>query len=438
MSIERFSSDVQNAFVTRERHVNGHADGPLHAARRNALEAYTRQGVPTTRHEEWKYTNLMPLMGLDFVPAEGPTEFAPASVPPLPGVDAWKIVMVNGIFDAASSMLPNGIEGLHVLPLTDELVAGNASVREKLNTTLPMDTHPFVALNTAIAHGGMVIKVDARTVVDRPLHVVVIGTSPSNNVLHTPRILVIAEAFSSLHVIESHHTVGTHAALGVAVTEIFGAEESHVTYTKLVDDVALGHHIGYTGVHLDKAATAVCTTSCTGGAFTRNDLAIRLLHPTAEGYLYGVSVLDGKEYADNHTVVDHTVPHCHSEELYKGIYNGSSTGVFNGKIYVRPQAQKTTAYQSNHTLLLSDGAQMNAKPQLEIWADDVKCSHGATSGQLDDEAIFYLRSRGLGIDDARALLTFAFAAEVTSHLEHEGLRTFIEERIQNKLESWRD
>jgi Fe-S cluster assembly protein SufD len=167
--------------------------------------------------------------------------------------------------------------------------------------------------------------------------------------------------------------------------------------------------------------------------FVRNDAQVRLIGEQSQGFLFGVSVLDGAQYVDNHTVVDHVVPHCHSEELYKGVYNGSSTGVFNGKIFVRPQAQKTTAYQSSHSLLLSGKAQVNAKPQLEIWADDVKCSHGATTGQLNEDAVFYLQARGLERSKAVAMLTNAFAAEVIEKLPHAGLQQHLLLRLADKL-----
>jgi Fe-S cluster assembly protein SufD len=167
--------------------------------------------------------------------------------------------------------------------------------------------------------------------------------------------------------------------------------------------------------------------------FVRNDAQIRLAGQGSQGFLYGVSVLNTNEYVDNHTVVDHMVPHCHSEELYKGVYDDSSMGVFNGKIFVRPQAQKTTAYQSSHSLLLSNKAQVNAKPQLEIWADDVKCSHGATTGQLNEDALYYLQARGIERAKAVSMLTYAFAAEVVDKLPHEELRSYILQRLAEKL-----
>jgi Fe-S cluster assembly protein SufD len=251
--------------------------------------------------------------------------------------------------------------------------------------------------------------------------------------LHTPRVLVIADKTASATVIESHHTVGPNQGLGVAVVEVVAEAGSAVRYVKILNDAPNASHIGSTSANVARDARVECATVVTGGRFVRNDLHIRLTEAGASGYLYGVSVLAGTSFADNHTVVDHIAPHCHSEELYKGVYDDASVGVFNGKIYVREDAQKTTAYQSNHALLLSEAAQINAKPQLEIWADDVKCSHGATTGQLDDEALFYLRARGVPEAEARKLLTHAFAAEVMDHLADDAIRAHLTALIDTAL-----
>jgi Fe-S cluster assembly protein SufD len=210
-------------------------------------------------------------------------------------------------------------------------------------------------------------------------------------------------------------------------------EGSHVSYVKIIDDTPALHHIGHVVASVAHSGTFTAHSINLNAGFIRNDAQIRLAGELSQGFLYGASILDQTQYVDNHTVVDHIVPHCHSEELYKGVYNGSSTGVFNGKIYVRPQAQKTTAYQSSHSLLLSGKAQVNAKPQLEIWADDVKCSHGATTGQLNEDAVFYLQARGIERSKAVSLLTFAFAAEVLDTLPYEELREHLMKRLSVKL-----
>ncbi|MCX6140177.1 MAG: Fe-S cluster assembly protein SufD [Candidatus Kapabacteria bacterium] len=417
MSIDAFNDNVRDAFIALTSQLNGHAAGPFQTKRRSGFDSFVAQGIPTTRHEEWKYSNVLPFIGLQF--SERTSEH-----------DLITREDVSQVLDGLTKD-----SGVTVQVLTDELVARDEVVRNALGQTAPVDVHPFVALNTSLANNGLVIRVARGAQIQRPIHIAVVSDARSADVLATPRILVLADEGSIIDVVESHHAVGDKISLDVGVTEISVAENAHVRYHKIIDDTVVLRHIGYTAARVYRNGRFTSHSVSIGGAFVRNDLVVKLADIASETYLYGVSVLNEKDHVDNHTVVDHAVPHCHSEELYKGIYDGASSGVFNGKIFVRPQAQKTTAYQSNHSILLSDKAQINAKPQLEIWADDVKCSHGATSGQLNDEAIFYLRSRGIDADRARALLTYAFIAEVLEHIDHEGLRLYCEGRVAKKLDA---
>jgi len=436
MAMEHFTSAIQGAFSILGETLNGASSGPLHAARAQALATLLELGVPTTRHEEWKYTNLAPILANDFVPAIGTPEAPSAKV--LDGLDlvemdAWRVVIVNGVLQLALSTLPSEQDGLTIEELTDEIVQTDEEVGRNFGAIATTSTQAFVAANTSLTIGGVLVRVQDNVAVSKPIHVISIVSTSIGNTFCAPRILLLARPHSSVTMVESHHTVGRGKGLTASVTEVDCAEGAKVAYTKLLDDGQNGHHIGATAVNIAHAATATAMTACLNGTFMRNDLVMRLNAPTAEAYLYGISVLNDAQVADNHTVVDHRTPHCHSEELYKGLYDGRSVGVFNGKIFVREDAQKTTAYQSNHSLLLSDHATVNAKPQLEIWADDVKCSHGATSGQLNEEAIFYLQSRGIGKEEARGLLTYAFAAEVADHVVNDDVREHIERRIADKL-----
>jgi len=427
MAMEHFTSAIKGAFAILSERVNGASNGTLHTTRKNALANLIEAGMPTPRHEEWKYTNLAPLLANDFLPAIGPSLPVTSSILeglPFADLDAWRIVLVNGVLQRELSALPTDST-----TITIEEFSENSPVGQIASTA----SYPFVAVNTSLLWGGVVVRIQANAIVHKPIHVCSIVQTDVGNTLSMPRILVQVEHHSSCTLIETHHTVGRSKGLSASVTEIDCAEGSSVAYTKILDDGPNGHHIGTTAVNIARAAKAMATTACLDGTFVRNDLVMRLNEPSAEAYLYGVSVLNDTQVADNHTVVDHAAPHCHSEELYKGLYDGRSVGVFNGKIFVRQDAQKTTAYQSNHSLLLSDNAVVNAKPQLEIWADDVKCSHGATSGQLNEEAVFYLQSRGIGKDEARGLLTYAFAAEVADHIKHDEVREWIEHRIAEKL-----
>lgn len=434
MAMEHFTTSIKGAVALLAEKLPGAEGRPLHLKRNDALAALLEHGIPTVRHEEWKYTNLAPVMALDFVPTIGTPE--PPSTRLLENIpqiasDAWRIVIVNGVVQLHLSTPPDGDANCTVRALTDELVATDAIVGTMLGSIAPASSHPFVAANAALTTSGVIIHVHGT--VERPIEITSLVDTTIGNTFCAPRILVIADRNASATIIETHHTVGGRKGLSASVTELQCAEGSKVSIIKILDDAPNGHHIGMTAANIARSATATATTVCMQGAFMRNDCVMRLCEPGAEAYLYGVSVLSGTEFADNHTVVDHLQPHCHSEELYKGIYDERSTGVFNGKIFVRQDAQKTTAYQSNHTLLLSDNATVNAKPQLEIWADDVKCSHGATSGQLDEEAVFYLQSRGLSKDDARGMLTYAFAADVAERIANADVRDHVEQRIAEKL-----
>lgn len=410
-------------------------DTRLGALRGEGLREFVRMGIPTTRHEEWKYTNVFPFIGLDYtyLPMHWMQATEAAHSESLEIAVALgehiSVRVVNGSIHIDTSALPNGLE---IMELSGELVERDEAIARALGSGAPLSSHPFVALNTALLENGIVIRLSKGCRVDRPIHIS-IETTASSPTLITPRLLVIAEEGAEADIVQSHHTSGTSSVLDATVAEFTVAASAHIRFCKIADDTDAARSISSVTADVHRDATFTSYALSIGGRFVRNDLAIRLCEPSSQGFLYGVSLLDENEYTDNHTVVDHMVPHCHSEELYKGIYDGSSTGVFNGKIYVRPQAQKTTAYQSNHTLLLSSKAQVQAKPQLEIWADDVKCSHGATMGQVDEEAIFYFRSRGIDRDTAKALLTYAFITEVVEKLTIDGLRALLTRRIARKL-----
>lgn len=410
-------------------------DTRLGSLRREGLREFVRMGIPTTRHEEWKYTNVFPFIGLDYTYV--PMHWTPSSVAAAADVlevaaalgEHISVRIVNGAVHIGTSELPSGLE---IMELTADLVESDETVTRALGAGAPLHAHPFVALNTALLESGIVIRLKRGCRVDIPIHISIETTAESPTLI-TPRLLVIADEGAEADIVQSHHTSGQATVLDAMVAEFSVAASAHIRYCKIVDDSDTARSISSVTADVHRDATFTSHALSIGGRFVRNDLTIRLCEPSSQGFLYGVSLLGEQEYTDNHTVVDHMVPHCHSEELYKGIYDGSSTGVFNGKIYVRPQAQKTTAYQSNHTLLLSSKAQVQAKPQLEIWADDVKCSHGATMGQVDEEAIFYFRSRGIDRATAKALLTYAFITEVVEKLSIDGLRDLLARRIARKL-----
>lgn len=347
----------------------------------------------TVRNEEWKYTNLFSVIS----PALQKTETDADAAIPVPTGN--RILIVNG----QVAMLCN-----------------NSTVVKEIRSIEPVQgtatESPFLDLNRSVAAYTVEVSVPAGVRRDQPVVVDVVSDGSSASLLSAVRLRFRTEAGADLVVFENHHGAGDHQALNITVTELDVHEESRLEYVKRTQLPANLKHIGSTIACVQRNGKLHTHALCLGGPYVRNDLYVRLEGKGAEVHLNGLSDLRQNDTADNHTVVDHIVPDCYSNELYKGIYRDASVGIFNGKIFVRKGAQKTIAYQSNRSLLLGERAQVNAKPQLEIWADDVKCSHGATTGQLDAEALFYLRSRGLSTEKATALLVDAFANEVLNRL----------------------
>lgn len=315
------------------------------------------------------------------------------------------------------------------LPYQGTLFTVGADVAMPVNN----GADPFLVLGHSLSEGINTAIIEKNTAIEQPIELNVVADCEEENVIQSNRLRIVVEEGASVTVVERHGLQGSKVFLDLFEIEFDVHENASVEYIKIFDSPGSIRHFGHTTAKLARESRFTSFAVCIDGAFVRNNLKISFKGESANAYLYGVSVLTDSQLVDNHTVVDHEIPRCHSEELYKGVYDGKSVGVFNGKIFVRPDAQKTTAYQSCKSILLSKNAQVNAKPQLEIWADDVKCSHGATSGKIDEEALFYLRTRGLTYDDARAMITYAHAAEVVEHISSAVIRNSIERRIAQKL-----
>jgi Fe-S cluster assembly protein SufD len=294
-------------------------------------------------------------------------------------------------------------------------------------------TNAFTALNTAFAHDGVVIQVPANATVELPTILRFVSDARQVNVASQPRNLFIVNKNAEVKVAESFRTLGDQASFTNVVTEIVVAEDARMEYYKIQNESDMAYHIGTTQVYQKDRSHFYSATVTLDGGFIRNNLNIALDGSNCEAHMYGLYFPNGRQHIDNHTLVDHRKPNSHSNELYKGILEDRSTGVFNGKIFVRQDAQKTNAYQSCKNVVLSNDATMNTKPQLEIFADDVKCSHGTTTGKLNEEALFYLRSRGIPKVEAQSLLMYAFAEDVIKKIKIDTLREQLERRIQAKL-----
>ena len=408
----------------------------LTAIRRQAITAFATRGIPTMKHEEWKYVNLTSIANTAYRTA------SPADVQKLTesdaaqyryaGKEAILCVIENGKLNVSASSITNLQKGVRIGGIDDFRM--DASVMEHLFKHAAFEEEAMVALNTMLCYSPIIIKVESN-VKFAPVIQLVFATVPGVDPLLIPaRVLLVAEAGAECSVLESYHTHGSGAlTFNNAVTEVVVGQSARVHYSKVQVEADDAQHINYHKVNMARDSYQHLTTLTLSGAIVRNNLNIRLDDERVNAHLNGLYVLNGKQVVDNHTLVDHAMPNCYSSELYKGIIGDQAQGVFNGKIWVRQDAQKTNAYQSNKNLLLSNEASMNTKPQLEIYADDVKCSHGATTGQLDDEALFYLRARGIGETAARSLLNHAFAADVIEQVENETLRASLMQLLDVKL-----
>ncbi len=402
----------------------------LQTLRKSAFERFAELGLPTTRHEDWKYTNVSSIAKAAFAAGARPTaeELSWIKTP----AARTRIVFVNGVYSPELSELSRLPNGISVLPLSG--AAGSSRLLEgHLARYARHDDHAFVALNTALFEDGAVIEIASAAIVEEPVHLLFVTLPAAEPVISNPRNLIVARRESQAAIVEEYWSATEGAHFTNAVTEIVAEEGSILDHYKLQLESEQAWHVATVQGLQERSSTLNSFNFCFGGSLVRNDLNSVLDGEGAECILNGLSVASGRQHIDNHTALDHAKPNCNSRELYKGVWDGRSTGVFNGKIFVRKDAQKTNAIQSNKNLLLSENAAVNTKPQLEIYADDVRCTHGATVGQIDREAMFYMQSRGIERAAARDLLTYAFAGDIFDHVKVENLRVRLEEVLYRKL-----
>ena len=399
----------------------------MSALREHAQSEFARAGYPSTRDEDWKFTNVSPI-------AEAPFAAAPAAEPSRKAIEPFlfdgavrnQLVIVNGRVSSALSTisaLPKGV----TIDQSNDAIAAAASATSTL---------PFVAQNTALFEQAVVISIAPATVVDEPIHVLFINAPGGERSIAATRLLVAVGEHAQVTLIESYAGLtGKGVGFTNAVTDFVVSPSAVIHHLKVQREVETAFHVAATFVHLGRSATFSSQSFTLGGRLVRNDIFATLDGEGAECTLNGLYLAGGDTLVDNHTSIDHAKPHCPSHEVYKGILSGKAKAVFNGKIVVREDAQKTDAKQTNKALLLSDDATINTKPQLEIFADDVKCTHGAAIGQLDDDAMFYMRARGIAERDARDILIHAFAGEILNHITIDAVRAKLEEAVFTKLES---
>jgi Fe-S cluster assembly protein SufD len=397
--------------------------------RRRAAERFAAAGFPTPKHEDWKYTSTAPIAEAAFPTIrDASVTVAPAELAPFTfSGGRWPtVVFVNGRFDAERSSLGNLPEGVRVLPLAQALAERPELAERHLARVADVNDQPFTALNTALFNDGVVIHVAKEMEADVPVHVVWASDANAARGATHPRTLVVAERLSKLTVLESYVGTGDAPYFTNAVTEADLADGATVHHIRLQRESARAFHIGTVEARQGRDSHWVSFSFATGAKLSRVNVFTALDGEGCGATLNGLYLLDGDQHCDHQTRIEHAQPNTYSRELYKGILDGTSHGVFNGKVYVHPLAQKTDGKQTNNTLLLSDQARIDTKPQLEIFADDVKCTHGATVGRLDETALFYMKSRGVAADTARRLLTYAFAADVLETIDLPAVRDALE------------
>jgi Fe-S cluster assembly protein SufD len=396
----------------------------LSERRQAAFARFVAEGLPTTRQEDWKYTNVAPIARQPFhLPAASETITADALAPFAFGEPGWsQLVFVDGRYAPALSALAGLPEGVRVASLAETLTAGEPTLERYLGQYARDADSGFTALNTAFLHDGALVYVPNGKLVEAPVHLLFVSTARDPLAATHPRVLVVLGRASAATVVESYVALGAGAYFTNAVSELVLGEGANLTHYKVLRESMAAYHVGTTEVYQPRDSVFVSFSVALGAQLARNDLNVLLDAEGADCTLNGLYLVDGTRHVDNHTAVDHAKPHGTSRELYKGILDGKARGVFNGKVVVRPDAQKTDAQQTNRNILLSEDATIDTKPQLEIFADDVKCAHGAAVGQLDPQAVFYLRSRGLDPEAARRLLTYGFASDITSLIKIEPLR----------------
>ena len=422
-------------FKTFENNLNGNRDIPFHKIRQSAIAKFSELGFPNSKNEEWKYTSIKALLKHEFRFEKESIAVTENTVSGFvfEGLEKNLLVFVNGVFSEELSTYEPSQNGVIVENLKTAFSKRSDMINKHIAQYADYRNEPFTALNTAFATDGVFIYVPAGTIVEQPIHLLNITDSDHADSISNPRNLIIVENDSQVRFIETHNHTGEGSYFTNMVSEIILGESTVVDNIVIQDESTNAYHIVNKEVHQGKNSTFTSVHVDLGGALVRNNLNIRLKGEHGESHLFGFYLGRGTQHIDGHTVIDHMVPNCNSNELFKGILDDKARGVFNGKVYVRKDAQKTNAFQENKTLILTDDATMNAKPQLEIFADDVKCSHGATVGQLDEDALFYLRSRGINKEKANAILQYAFANDIFNQIKIEPVKNWLDSILHERL-----
>ncbi len=438
-TVRQQEGTYQAAFqLLQQRTVDGSSSW-MARLRESAMDRFEQLGFPSVKEEEWKYTNVAPISKANFEPIIGPSDAGKALIPAeiasvsYAETETSRIVFQNGsLIQPQVSGLPAGIVAIDLVEAIAHEKYG-VLIREHLARNADYNANGFTALNTALFSSGAFVLIPREVVLESPLHLLFISDSLEANPATFPRVLIVAEDNSRASIIESYVGLNHGSYFTNAVIEIVLKDGARLEHYKIQRESAGAFHVATTSADLGSNSSYDTTTINFGAQLSRHDIQVTMNHEGAECWVDGLYMIGDGQHTDTHSVIDHQQPHCTSHQLYKGILDGKSHAVFNGKIFVRHGAQKTDAMQTNKNLLLSNEARIDTKPQLEILADDVKCAHGAAVGQIDENELFYLETRGIHPDLAKNLLTYGFAEEVIGKIKIDSIRTQLDEAVLNRI-----
>ena len=434
---KRLTEQLIKEFKDFENKFSSRWDPKLIRIKQDAFKIYIKNGFPTRKDEKWRHTNLSFLnkhnYKLYFQPKESNISSDDVEKSLFDNINKNVIVFVNGFFSKELSRIVSNGNRIQISSLAEAFESGDEEVLKHFNKNLSNPNDTFTALNTAFSQDGAYVNIADGAVLETPIHFMYLNDTKSASILTMPRNLIIAGENSQAKIVQTVQTIGEHASFTNLYTEIVGKNACNIDFSKVQLNKNKTYYIGTTQANLYKDSTFHNATFSFNGDFVRNNLNIIMNDEGADTNLYGFYFLQDRDFVDNHTLIDHAKPNCTSNELYKGIMDDKSHAVFNGRVLVRKDAQKTRAYQTNRNVLLTNDVEINTKPELEIYADDVKCSHGATTGQLNNEAMFYMRSRGIDENIAEALLLNAFASDVVDKINIAQLRNHVKSKIAERL-----
>jgi Fe-S cluster assembly protein SufD len=424
------------ADVTSSVEKNFDAASPFFNLRKDALNNFQRLGLPGTKTEEYKHTPITRILDKNFsfsLINAADTDSVNIEAIKIPDITGNVLVFINGSYSHQHSKIVSPESSVSILPMTDAIEMHKEIVLQHLGKIADYSTDPFTAWNTAAWKTGVFVHVTDNKIIEEPVLIYHIHDAQNGQVVTASRNLIVVGKSSELTLVEKFDSIGGGNGFSTSVSEAIVGENGGLSWFTIQNDAGNRYQFEHKQIHQTTSSRVNTFTFTLDGKFVRNNLLLSLDGEGIDSHMYGLYLIAKDTLADNHTVVDHRQPNSFSNELYKGIIEESAKGVFNGKIYVRPNAQKTNAFQANRNILLGDKASVNTKPQLEIWADDVKCSHGCTSGQLDEEALFYLRARGISKETARAMMLYAFAGELLETIKNKSLRTYLDSLISERL-----